>query len=666
MNLSSLETAYAKHYLNRNAFYLSERDRILSEMPEAEEIQKLLGQRREPLVAVCGTTQVGKTTLILKLMGVSQEQQGDSTALLDLAKALRGNLRLISGEGGTPTAITYRWSSDGSFHLRTNLGESTSVSTLDELKQWLQEVRDAMKAGDIKATPDAWYRIDIPKQFAGPSPQDIVLVDTPGKDVANKAEISHIEDIYRGIVATSTLVIFVEHSNKIARLPNHAVPGLGGLMEFANRCALVLTHAFSEKSIAKILPESEFSAEWIQNRMAEEISEYIDWSPSNLFPLEYGHTWQGLLKDFPERAARIHPVIETILGLLHAKMVASLHPDEMVRQFLGVERQIVTIYDRRLKDTRSALLALGTACAKVHAEIEELDVALIASRNDFAKIEGQLSLVSAKLDEVDGWLRSANFPTWGVEKMPDKPPNHVFTGPVTDPFTDHLTRYRDELAKFSSEQLEGCMKDFFSPLCEAGIDIDYPDWSSDKVRDSMIEPWEWRNWCDADSKDWDYNGFWPITWNWRPSEAFWKKHQKAIDAACTMLNGGEHLDGLSPFLRRTLREQIKIELTRLEKRLCQIEATIQEASDHSHSLQKKRLLLEVDRSAKEETRSTLEKDKDRCTALARLIPSRLLEKFSREQSSRFAALGNLPIHEQIAELVWIHSSANRLKGFLNT
>jgi len=658
MSLSSLEIAYAERYRQRNAFYLAERDRVLAEMPEAEEIQTLVGQRREPLVAVCGTTQVGKTTLILKLMGVSEEQQGDSTALVKLGKALRGNMRLISGEGGTPTAITYRWSDDGRFHLRTNLGESTSVSTLAELEKWLQEVRDAMKAGDIKASPDAWYRIEIPRQFAGLSPQDLVLVDTPGKDVANRAEISHLEDIYRGIVATSTLVIFVEHSNKIARLPHHVVPGLGGLREFADRCALVLTHAFTERTFAMDLPDSELSAGWIQARMAEEISEVIDWNSANLFPLEYGETWHGILTGSPERATRIRPVIEAMLGLLHARVVASLHPDEMVRQFLGVERQIVTIYDRRLEKARASLRDLKAACSKVHAEIEELGVALAAARSNFEKMEGQRSLVAAKQDEVDGWPQGVIFPTWGAEKMPEQPPSHEFT--------NHLTRYRAELAKYPGDHLEKRMEDFFFPLREAGIDIDYPDWSSDKVRDSMIEPGEWTKWCHSHSDDWEHDWFLWFNYNYRPSGAFRKKREKAVDAAWTMLNGGEHFDGLVPFLRRTLRDQIQIEIAGLEKQLRRNEAAIQDATDQMNSSEKKRQVFDGKRAATEVKRFRLEEEKERCTALARRIPERLLTEFGKDKSSRMAALGSLPVHEQIAELVWIDTSAARLKGFLNT
>lgn len=656
MNLSSLEIAYAERYRQRNAFYLAERDRVLAEMPEADEIQTFVGQRREPLVAVCGTTQVGKTTLILKLMGVSEEQRGNSTALVKLGKALRGNTRLVSGEGGTPTAITYRWSDDGRFHLRTNLGESTSVSTLAELEKWLQGVRDAMKAGDIKASPDAWYRIEIPRQFAGRSPHDLVLVDTPGKDVHNRAEVSHLEDIYRGIVATATLVIFVEHSNKIARLPHHVVPGLGGLREFSDRCALVLTHAFSERTFAMGLPDSELTPVWIQAKMAEEIREVIEWDPANLFPLEYGQTWHGILIDSPKRATLIRPVIEKMVALLHERVAASLHPDEMVRQFLGVERQIVTLYDRRLEKAQSSLRALEVACSKVQQEIEDLGVALAAARCAFTKLKSQQSLATAKGDEVDGWPKGIKFPTDGADKMPEWPPSQQFT--------DHLTSYREKLAKYPRVHLEKSLEDFLLPLRAADIDIDDPDWSSDKVRKSMIAPGEWTKWCHSHLDDWDHSWFFRIH-KWR-SEAFGEKRKKAVDAARTMLNGSKHFDGLVPFLRRTLREQIEVEIARLEKRLRRNEATIQDASDQMNSLKKKRKALEGGRSETEVKSLQLEEEKERCTALARRIPARLLAEFGKEKSRRMAALGNLPVHEQIADLVWLDTSAGRLKSFLNT
>ena len=133
-----------------------------------------------------------------------------------------------------------------------------------------------------------------------------------------------------------------------------------------------------------------------------------------------------------------------------------------------------------------------------------------------------------------------------------------------------------------------------------------------------------------------------------------------------MLNGSKHFDGLLPFLRRTLRKQINSELVELKQRLRRAEAAIKETSEQLNSRKKRQRSIQNKRSSADKILSKQEQEKNQCIEIARNIPERLCNKFKDEVKKRRAILCNLPVHEQIAELVWIDTSAARLKGFLNT
>jgi len=664
MNASLLD-AYADRYRKRNDLYLAERDRFSKEMVETLGIDSILSTRTEPLVAVCGTTQVGKTTLILKLMGVSEEVQGDSSDLVKLAKALRGNKHLKPGEGGTPTAITYSWSGDDKFHLRTNLNPDIKVSTLSELEQKVQEVRNAMKAGKIQVSTDSWHHIRIPKRYAGKTPRDIALVDTPGKGVSNKEELTHLENIYRTLLPMANLVVFVERSSSIKELSEHELPGLGGLKEVAERCALVISHAFTENSMREAMKDADLTVEWIRNRISDEIKEEeFDWSPDNLFPLEYGTSWHNQMQNAPERAALEGPVIEEILKLLNEKIKKSQHPDEIVRQFLRIEKQIVTTYDRKLKREEGDLHKLERDRDRIRNQMKESCKDVKKKKRESAEIDSKVKLLESKINKARRWLQGIRLPKL---ELPKEPPS--------EEFTLRLESYRQKLAKYPREMLENELRDFLNPLIDHGIDIDLNDleWFSDQVRKSMISPLEWKNWCDADASDTD--GFLTRFTNWkleeRPSKAFKIKRKEALRSAAIMRRGNKHsedlqFEGLLPFLERTLTKLLHNEIDRFNDKKKRIERKIERETEFKKTKMKELKVIESYLTQKVIGISELKKNKHEATGQARAIPERLVTAFNADKAKRMAALSNLTIPEQIAERIWIDASARRMKTFLNT
>lgn len=97
----------------------------------------------EAYVAVYGKTQVGKTSLILELMGVAPEAQAR------VCKVLRGGRP--EGQSATTMATVYRRSADKRWHLRGAEIGDTSYRDDVSMGKALGEIRSRMSRRELEA-----------------------------------------------------------------------------------------------------------------------------------------------------------------------------------------------------------------------------------------------------------------------------------------------------------------------------------------------------------------------------------------------------------------------------------------------------------------------------------------------------------------------------------
>ena len=94
---------------NRYIWQNKSQEEILDKLLLKPKQSRLARTKEEKLVVVFGKPQTGKTTLILSLMGVSEEK------LADVSKVLRAGTP--KGDSSTSTAIIYQRSDDDMFGI---------------------------------------------------------------------------------------------------------------------------------------------------------------------------------------------------------------------------------------------------------------------------------------------------------------------------------------------------------------------------------------------------------------------------------------------------------------------------------------------------------------------------------------------------------------------
>lgn len=228
-------------------------------------------------IAVYGQSQVGKTTLILKLMGIKEAY------FKDVSEILRADIP--QGESVTPTSIMYLKSSDDDFYYKE--GNDEYKVTEEVLKLKLKDLRYRVEQNiDINNQKEQKSKvlIKIPKKFfEDKNTLNLNIIDLPGYGSANEKEQRHVKKLIEDIIPILNLVLIV--SNNIPDLQKKKSP----IKQFR----YILTRSVSSKSVFKEFKKSNITdknnyLEFIKNQF-EKLSNEV-----KVYPLEYGDSWSSL------------------------------------------------------------------------------------------------------------------------------------------------------------------------------------------------------------------------------------------------------------------------------------------------------------------------------------------------------------------------------------
>jgi len=239
-------------------------------------------------IAVYGQSQVGKTTLILELIGIKKECREY------VSKVLRADIP--PGESVTPTSIIYLKSSSNDFYYVE--GDNECLVDEDELKQKLKDLRDRVENNvelnnleELKSN----VLIKIPKKyFEERNTLNINIIDLPGFGSANDKEQSHVKKVIENIIPILNLVLIV--SDKITDLVKSDKP--------CRQFRYILTRSVSSDSVKKKFEEGYIThkdnyVEFVRSEF-EELSNEV-----TVYPLEYGDSWDTLDKKIKDKAEGI-------------------------------------------------------------------------------------------------------------------------------------------------------------------------------------------------------------------------------------------------------------------------------------------------------------------------------------------------------------------------
>jgi IS1 family transposase len=266
----------------------------------------------EPYVVVFGKSQVGKTTLVLELMGVQIEAQAQ------VGRVLRGGRP--AGNSATATTMEYRRAPDDAWRIDEGAGVRVLADD-DAMCAALADLRLRMTKRRLNAEHPV--RVAIPAKYFDQNPNGLRtrMLDLPGDNPADALERAHVTEMAQRYVPHADLILLIGLGDQLSFL-NPAtlkLPGIEDWQYVPNRFRIITTYAYRPESVRNFvngtrgtLKESD-----VTERLIEQLGTFgRTLSPDavrleRFFPLEIGDSWEALLTEDTAFRHRVEPVIRS-------------------------------------------------------------------------------------------------------------------------------------------------------------------------------------------------------------------------------------------------------------------------------------------------------------------------------------------------------------------
>ena len=253
------------------------------------------------LVCVYGKSQVGKTTLILNMIGLKDDKKSE------VAEVLRGGIP--RGNSSTSTAIIYSQSDNDQYGLLVETTKGGNVNlgveyfSSEALCRKLQSIRDAVEQNLL--SNEEIMHIFIPKKFFSDtvSTNKISILDLPGVESRNIKEKSHVESLMARYIPISSVCIIACPADTIQSLETLELPNDIKWNLLSDKFVIVTTKSYSRGNIKDFFqtprcnrPKGFIS--YIQETYLSEVSKIPGiCNSTQIFPIEIGDSFDKLLSE---------------------------------------------------------------------------------------------------------------------------------------------------------------------------------------------------------------------------------------------------------------------------------------------------------------------------------------------------------------------------------
>lgn len=252
-------------------------------------------------VALFGKTQVGKTTLILKLMGIKDECFAEISTLLRCGSEI--------GNSATPTAMIYSYSEDQSFkinmhhpeHSSRDKPESLDFNGIDDQLKSIRKQVESNQLNDLDA-----IKIGIPKIYFNDGDYiDVNIIDLPGLNSSNDHERSWTKTLIKQFLPAANIVLVLDRGNQVAGFldlfEDEELNRITNWKYFPKKYRVITTYSYSAESVLKLFDQSiDVRPEDIVNHYRQEIKRSLSSDECEnliVYPLEYGDSWIKFCND---------------------------------------------------------------------------------------------------------------------------------------------------------------------------------------------------------------------------------------------------------------------------------------------------------------------------------------------------------------------------------
>ena len=369
MRFCCTKRVFHEHYVHRYDWAYHAYDQFINGLETS--IQDAFKRKDQVTVVLYGHTQAGKTTVLLKLLGIKEEYY-DS-----VSKTLRGGRP--EGNSATATATVYTKSPFPTWSLTGSDNKEIKDLTDDGMLARLTEIRGKVNEGTYEKLEA--IHVAIPECYFDPTPFDKVgfqIIDLPGTCCENENERRLVAKIANEYVPYADMVLIVNDAAKMTYLQseNMVSAALSTWYIQPERFHLILTKAFSISSVKEAFAQQKLSdAESIRRLLLKELqhtlkpncpSEDVDYF---LFPVDCGNSWQTLKKTEPAYFKQIEPIINAFFLQLTNDIVKSATKIGRVRMAGSAKSLAEKTKETRMKEYDKAESVLLDKIKKVNEDL---------------------------------------------------------------------------------------------------------------------------------------------------------------------------------------------------------------------------------------------------------------------------------------------------------
>ncbi|WP_338411980.1 hypothetical protein MN210_18710 [Psychrobacter raelei] len=336
-------------------------------------------------ISVYGPSQVGKTSLILELVGVSAE------SYYHVENVLRGERGY--GRSSTSTIVRYRASENDYWFITTDSDKNKELIQLndEQAKSYLSRLRSKMESSGSSFSIES-ITIFIPKKYLvkkSNNDKDIIIKDLPGVKADNDKERAFVLKVIKKNIEISDLVLMVttiDNLGLIVQPENLELDELQDWMIKPHRFKVILTRFFSDASSYNFCATSlnkngSLTKSDIRKHINDQINTHDnEWELSQqLYALELGQSWISYLNSAKE---------DTVLE--HIKLIRESFFDELKE----------VIYSSNNPISR---LAYGYQIGKVAEKIKEIKNT--KAEKEIVSITEQIKKNKMKIQKDSGYIK---------------------------------------------------------------------------------------------------------------------------------------------------------------------------------------------------------------------------------------------------------------------
>lgn len=359
-------------------------------------------------IMVVGDSQVGKTTLLTRMLGVKEP------ALSHVADVLRAGRP--QGDSATPVPVQYRWSThEDEWLIVSGSARQARWLTDGELQTELAALRSPN--GDLTwQLQDRPLEIGLPTRMAniGSRQQGLRVLDLPGLAARNPRERAAARSMVARFAPLMNLVVFVQLADGMADGFNDLAiredPVLSAWMTNPAAFRVVLTRAFTLETIRPELTRRAASPEpaersaaglaaFVTERLATQLAESLDSDlpganlATMVHPVELGNSLREFSTAHPQLADLVESATAIVLDNLARAIDSAGRSDSHGLQTLDAA---VRVADRVRRYT-----------ADWSRRVAHHDMAVAKARTEWATAMATLAQAERESGEEERWLRAA-------------------------------------------------------------------------------------------------------------------------------------------------------------------------------------------------------------------------------------------------------------------